>query len=259
MTISGSDNRVSSTPTVFAGLSRAAIVGGLLLLVLPRYLNDAYNFVMSAQFPVPSLAQKLAFWLGDLIIYALWPITVLVVAFRRGWLAWADLAINTTRPARTLLAGTVLFIAFWLLMTVQYFSAWNTGLVELYPSASYSQFFFSGDDGVGFLLLGAFYLAVSSAVLEEVIYRALLIEGLMRLGCRSFAALSISVLVFAAIHLSSGAATVVSAGIAGLIFGCVYLWQRYISGLILAHFLFNLLEPLGWFSALRDYWLHCCT
>ncbi|MEV6909583.1 CPBP family intramembrane glutamic endopeptidase [Amycolatopsis sp. NPDC051071] len=86
-----------------------------------------------------------------------------------------------------------------------------------------------------------------AAVTEELLFRGLLLQGLERL-CGSWAALTITAVLFGAIHLANPGATLWTgfaiAVEAGVLMGAAFLWLRSIWAVVGLHFAWNTLEGL---------------
>ncbi|MFF0526817.1 CPBP family intramembrane glutamic endopeptidase [Nocardia amikacinitolerans] len=88
---------------------------------------------------------------------------------------------------------------------------------------------------------------LGAAVTEELLFRGLLLQGLERL-CGSWAALTITAVLFGAIHLANPGATLWTgfaiAVEAGVLMGAAFLWLRGIWAVVGLHFAWNTIEGL---------------
>lgn len=88
----------------------------------------------------------------------------------------------------------------------------------------------------------AVLLLVPVAIHEEVIFRALLIPYLHRLGCGWATAVLLTAAVFGALHVAQGVTGMIQVFFLGLVFGGCFVATRSLLAVIVAHFLFNLLQ-----------------
>ena len=88
------------------------------------------------------------------------------------------------------------------------------------------------------ILLALFLVAVV-AVAEEAIFRGYLILRFKTLSSSSVAAVVISAFIFSLGHGYEGSAGVVTVGVIGLFFGCIYLWRQSLVPTLIMHFLLD--------------------
>ena len=229
---------------IFADLKKRQILLILALLVAPHFLNDVYIVTLNRFFVhwpgVPGVGRpelsvgRWVMWALDFAVYLCWPVGVLWWCARRGWLRWRHLDLGWDEPGSYIFQGLLLFAGIWLLA---YFKAlWlDPFLRPLMPRYSYDPFFYSPKDGL--LLYGVMtgYLALGAGLLEEIIYRSVLIRGLERLGWSTPLAAGTALAAFVLIHLSAGAPIMVVSLLVGAIFTWLYLNTRNITPLVVAH------------------------
>lgn len=85
-------------------------------------------------------------------------------------------------------------------------------------------------------------LLVPVAIHEEVLFRGLLIPYLRRVGCAWWLAVLAPTAVFALLHFNQGWLAVLPIFGVGAVLGTFFVLSRSLTAVILAHFLFNLLQ-----------------
>ncbi|MBO3270555.1 CPBP family intramembrane glutamic endopeptidase [Hymenobacter defluvii] len=113
-------------------------------------------------------------------------------------------------------------------------------LVELFHLPNWMETTFR--DLVKQPLLALFLFCVSAPLLEELIFRGVMLTGLLR-NYRPWVAISQSALLFGLMHMNP--AQIVGAGLIGLLFGWLYYRTRSLSLCIVAHMFNNLLAFLA--------------
>lgn len=98
-------------------------------------------------------------------------------------------------------------------------------------------------------LLAFFMIGVCAPVLEEVLFRGILLTGLLR-NYRPWVAIGQSALLFGLFHMNP--VQIVSAGIMGLLVGWLYYRTRSLLLCIVAHALNNLIALAGSLSSKKD-------
>ena len=111
---------------------------------------------------------------------------------------------------------------------------------ELEPDLASRLRFLELMSGGGFL--GTVLMLVPVAIHEEILFRGLLMPLLHRLGGPWSVAVVISTLVFAALHVSQGWLAIPQVFLVGLALSLFFLWSRSLLAVIVAHFLFDLLQ-----------------
>lgn len=91
-------------------------------------------------------------------------------------------------------------------------------------------------------LLMTVLLLIPVAIHEELLFRGLLIPYLRRAGLGWIGAISASSLLFAVLHISQGVLAIPQILAVGLILSLAFVGTRSLLAVILAHFLFNLLQ-----------------
>ena len=253
----------SESEKMFPGLKPGIIVVLALLVILPHYLNDIYivylnkAFVTWAQVDgrwiVADLAiGKWVIWLLDLIVYLSLPVLALFLFWKRGWLPWRCFDLKTTNLVWNFLFGIVLFVCLWCVMfyIAVTFHPW---LDKLLPRYGYSPFFYKREDGWLPFILVSVYLGLAAGFLEEFVYRSFLIRTFERIGLETENAGVVALVLFTLIHASQGAATMVTALVVGGVFTVIYLRQRNILPLIVAHSSIDVFWVSGYDEALFLY------
>jgi membrane protease YdiL (CAAX protease family) len=160
----------------------------------------------------------------SLVFYFLWqsgePIR------RLGWTAekiWKDIGI-----------GIGLFIPFFLGTSLLEKGLQSIGFSA--PATPLPSYLTAGD--LPQILLALFLVAVV-AVAEEAIFRGYLILRFKTLSTSSVAAVVLSAFIFSLGHGYEGSAGVVTVGVIGLFFGCIYLWRQSLVPTLIMHFLLD--------------------
>jgi membrane protease YdiL (CAAX protease family) len=183
--------------------------------------NGVLSFTLTAW---ATILRDLA--LLSLIFYFLWrngePIRLL------GWASkkiWKDIAI-----------GIGLFIPFFLGTTLLEKGLQSIGFSA--PATPLPSYLTAGD--LPQILLALFLVAVV-AVAEETIFRGYLILRFKTLSASSVAAVVLAAIIFSLGHGYEGSAGVVTVGVIGLFFGCIYLWRQSLVPTLIMHFLLDLI------------------
>ncbi len=85
-------------------------------------------------------------------------------------------------------------------------------------------------------------LLVPVAIHEETLFRGLLIPYLHRVGLGWPVAVLVSAAVFAALHITQGWLALPQIFAVGLILGGFFIWSRSLLAVMIAHFLFDLIQ-----------------
>jgi hypothetical protein len=89
-----------------------------------------------------------------------------------------------------------------------------------------------------------FFMATNLAapIIEEVIFRGIVLERLRKIKMNIWAALVIQALIFAAFHI--GGVQMTYTFFLGIILGLVYLWSGSVWAAIIVHFVFNVMSDV---------------
>ncbi len=101
-------------------------------------------------------------------------------------------------------------------------------------------------------------LLIPVAIHEEMLFRGLLMPYLHRLGCQWWGAVAISTFIFASLHITQGVLGVVQIMGVGAVLGVAFVLTRSTLVVIIAHFLFNLiqLQLARVIAPHMDQWMH---
>jgi membrane protease YdiL (CAAX protease family) len=163
------------------------------------------------------------------------------------WLMAADRPDPDRRfsHARAALVGAVALLLVWPIVNAVGWIAgiivhWIRGIVpEAIAHDTLELFMESPADG-SFILMGLL-VVVAAPVMEEVLYRGLLQETLRRVGARPWAAITITSVLFAAMHWSNTAPhAVIGLFVLSLGFGWVYERTGRLTAAIVMHAVFNI-------------------
>ncbi|MEK3732872.1 MULTISPECIES: CPBP family intramembrane glutamic endopeptidase [unclassified Paenibacillus] len=99
----------------------------------------------------------------------------------------------------------------------------------------------------GSIVMASIEIALGAAILEELVFRGLMLQAIQKLG-GSWIALAVTSLTFGAFHLGNPGATLWSAVAitleAGVLLGAAFLWRRNLWFVMGLHFAWNALESL---------------
>lgn len=99
----------------------------------------------------------------------------------------------------------------------------------------------------GSIVMASIEIALGAAILEELVFRGLMLQAIQKLG-GSWIALAVTSLTFGAFHLGNPGATLWSAVSitleAGVLLGAAFLWRRNLWFVMGLHFAWNALESL---------------
>jgi membrane protease YdiL (CAAX protease family) len=236
----------------------------LALLLLPFFLNDfAIVFLKLAVIPLTSLATfyHLMPWLGEVLaqwqpasvsvatyrqpllwlqdgtVFVLIPGYFLIWALKKQLLDWESLGLGAKPLLGDFVYSLVLALQLFLIskfirvVLLQFFPSW-----ELFLWFSYDF-----PEGFPWKLLMILYACLSAAVVEELVFRGLLIPWLQSRGCSGWLSVVIAALLFAGIHWCQGPVQLVGTLAFGLVTGICFLTTRRLWPLILAHFWVDLI------------------
>ena len=235
----------------------------IVLLVLPFFLNDlAVVFLKLAVMPTESLAyfyHKMP-WIGETLV-AWQPASLAISPYRLPLLWGQDLIVFVAIPAvfffvffkKQLLdrkslglgslpslwdCGYSLILALQLFLVAKFI---RYVLLEIHPPLEiFGWFNYDFPPSFPWQILTILYACVSAAVVEELIFRGLLIPWLQSRGWNTWAAILISAFLFAGIHWCQGPVQLASTFVFGLITGITFSSSGKLWPLILAHFFINL-------------------
>lgn len=208
----------------------------LLVLSSPLLLNDLYLPL------VPEDAIKLNLIL-DVLVYIGWQSTLLYVAYQAGWFSWSSLGINVTQ-VRQWVQGLVLFVFVFVAYTgitiaLLYAKKYHGVVVE-----SFWYFPLPEWNGV-YVFLYVVYLSITAGIYEEIIYRGIAIGQLKTITLDTCVLVTVSTLLFVAIHWSMGPGTWIEAGLWGALWAYLYIKTNSLLPIMIAHFLYDVASIYG--------------
>jgi membrane protease YdiL (CAAX protease family) len=229
-----------------ATLSRGAAAGGvgLILLVLLASLMLSVGvgviFALRVSVPTPHLTHVL-------IIIDKWVSAALAAACAAGLLRWHQLSARSIGLRRDRLdrqAGWAcaaffgVYAAFALsLIGVLLLLVLFPGLYDdLAKRGEFLEMLPIDDPAATILLL------VAVAIHEELLFRGLLIPYLRRVGCGWVGAVLLSTAIFSLLHVTQGWLAVPQVFCVGLALGVFFVLSRSLTAVIVAHFLFDLVQ-----------------
>lgn len=158
---------------------------------------------------------------------------LLYLAFRRGLGGQATPELAVRGAGRELLLG---------ILAGAGFIAASVGIIALFAGLT-----FTWGDNPASVVLRIISVSVGAAVVEELVFRGLLLQSISRAGGR-WVALTITAVLFGAMHLLNPGATVWSAFAiavqAGVLLGAAFFWRRSLWFPIGLHFGWNALQGL---------------
>ncbi len=138
---------------------------------------------------------------------------------RRGWrslVEWVGARIDCTAPIYLLADLLAACLAF----SVVFFVEWSTGVIEVLSIQLHSH---------QLVALAAYILAVAAA--EEIVFRMLVLNGLVLIFESRWQAILLGALLFGAVHASNPSASAISLlgnSLGGVLYGAAYLRHRSI-------------------------------
>ena len=199
------------------------------LISWPYFLNDLYLI------PLTRGGNLALLWGLDVVFFCLIPATTLLVLFRKGYMRPAHIGLGPW-PDRT---G-------WIMAIGAALAAHVVMTMNLEPFL-HNQICCSACRGYPFPAAGLLkwgtilYAALSAAVLEEIIFRGILINRLRLYIQRPWVIFVIAAAVFALIHWCQGPAKLLSTFLMGLLSILIYLRRGRLSEAMISHLIFNIL------------------
>jgi membrane protease YdiL (CAAX protease family) len=199
------------------------------LISWPYFLNDLYLI------PLTRGGNLALLWGLDVVFFCLIPATTLLVLFRKGYMRPAHIGLGPW-PDRT---G-------WMMAIGAALAAHGVMTMNLEPFL-HNQICCSACRGYPFPAAGLLkwgtilYAALSAAVLEEIIFRGILINRLRLYIQRPWVIFVIAAAVFALIHWCQGPAKLLSTFLMGLLSILIYLRRGRLSEAMISHLIFNIL------------------
>jgi membrane protease YdiL (CAAX protease family) len=209
------------------------VAGRLLILALPLLLNDFYLPL------VPEGSVKLNLIL-DLLVYIFWQCSVIFLAYKAKWFSIPDLGIYFKNLNKQVLWGfvftvTALFVSL-LIFILEIQIQKKTGIVLS------DNWYYSPNPNWNAWQAGiyAVYFSLSAGVLEELVYRGIVISQLKRISTNTLFLVLTSTFLFVAIHWSNGFIAWMEAAVFGSFWAYIFIRTGKLLPLILAHFLYDL-------------------
>jgi membrane protease YdiL (CAAX protease family) len=236
----------------------------LILLILPFFLNDfAILFLQTGALPLETLAyfyhhipllghtltawypnslkllphQQLLLWGQDCIVFILIPSVFFFIYFRAKKISlevlglkklpsWWDLGYSAVLALQLILIGLCTKML----------------LLQLQPSWEIFQWFsYDFPKSSPWREIIILYACLSAGVVEELIFRGLLIPWLQSRGWNVWNALLISSLLFSGIHWCQGPVQLTQTFFFGLVMAATFVWSRKLWPIISAHILVDLI------------------
>jgi hypothetical protein len=198
------------------------------LVVWPYYVNDFYLMA------IPPSSQVLL-WSLDLIFYTATPVITLAFFLFQNRISLSTLGLTRPLRFRTVAAGAVLGVV--LLFSVH----WNVEpiLVTSFPRGPFHGYQFP-PSGVQRLVLIS-YAVLSAALLEEAIFRGLVVRYLESRISGSLTVVMVASLLFGLMHWSQGIGFVLAMALWAVIPTIWAMHSRRVWGPIIAHIVYYLL------------------
>ena len=207
-------------------MKRCAFIIGL--LVWPLYLNDLYL--------IPLDNERLGLlWSLDLLFFFAIPTVTLLILIKRGRIKTSEIGLEGLPKALDFLVGAA--ICAILLPTVSHFLL--SMLEAIFGGRLFVGYDFPDQQPVRWILI--VYAALSAGILEEIIYRGVVISELERASLSPVLAVTISCLIFGGIHWGEGLGKVLAMAIWSVPFAIWFVRKRSVWAPIIAHSLYNLL------------------
>jgi uncharacterized protein len=181
----------------------------------PFYLNDFYLIFLSGR---PRAVGLL--WILDVIFYTLVPCITLAVLYKKGRLDFLKPALAL--PKKEALLATVLCAVALACLTHYVFTLGLDKVLMAWGCCRQCQGYPLPPGALAALLV-TIYAPLSAGILEEVIFRGVLIDLLKKYTARPFILIVASAAIFAAIHWCGGSGKLAATFLTGLIPAAIYL------------------------------------
>jgi len=199
------------------------------LISWPYFLNDLYLIPLTRSANLPLL------WGLDVVFFCLIPAATLLVLFRRGYLRPAQIGLREWPDRTGWLIAIGAALAAHVVMTLNLEPFFHAELCcrvcggYPFPAAGLAKW--------GTI----FYAALSAALLEEIIFRGILINRLRLYIQHPWVIVIIAAAVFALIHWCQGPGKLVSTFLMGILSILIYLRRGRLSEAMVSHLIFNIL------------------
>ena len=199
------------------------------LISWPYFLNDLYLI------PLTRSGNLALLWGLDVVFFCLIPATTLLVLFRRGYMRPAQIGLREWPDGAGWMMAIGAALAAHVVMTLNLEPFLHAELCcrmcGSYPFPA-----------AGLAKWGTiFYAALSAAVLEEIIFRGILINRLRLYLRQPWVIVIIAAAVFALIHWCLGPGKLVSTFLMGILSILIYLRRGRLSEAMISHLIFNIL------------------
>ncbi len=207
----------------------ARIIG---LLVWPLYLKDLYLISLGND-------RLGILWSLDVVFFLLIPSATLFLLTKSGRLEASVIGLNVFPKLIDFLVGVGLcaillpIFSFFLIPTLE----------SVFRGRLFVGYDFPDRQPLRFILI--IYAALSAGILEEIVYRGVVISELQRASLPPALAVAISCLIFGGIHWGEGLGKVVAMALFGMPFAIWYVRRRSLWAPIISHTLYNLLIYSG--------------
>jgi len=181
----------------------------------PFYLNDFYLIALSGRRGAIGLL-----WVLDVIFYALVPCITLAVLYKKGRLDFLKPALAIPRDKR-LLATIWAAIALTFVTHIVFTRGLDGMLMALSCCRQCLGYPLPKHELAAFLI--AIYAPLSAGILEEIIFRAVLIDLLKKYTVKPLIIIVSSAAIFAAIHWCGGSGKLLATFLIGMIPAAIYL------------------------------------
>ncbi len=200
----------------------------VLLLIWTYYLNDLYLIVIDS-------GHLGLLWSLDGIFYFLIPTLTLLWLFKIKVLSVSELGLDVPPKLNSLVGGLLLCVFLYITLEI-IFSPFFERLEQACGHLSTGYEFPASQPMKGLLVI---YASATSGVLEEVIFRGIVITQLRKHIDSTLWVVLASCLIFAGIHWSEGPAQLLKTFIWALLPTVWFLKRKELWGLMLCHALYN--------------------
>jgi membrane protease YdiL (CAAX protease family) len=215
-------------------LKLSTLIIRLLVIASPLLLNDFYLMLL------PKNAGRLDLVL-DILIYLFWQSTIIYLSFQAGWFSFDDLGIKFDNIKKDIKDGIILliiiFIIFFIIILFSNFAE------RIFNIKIKSSSYFSHPKWHPFLVfLYILYLAITAGILEEIIYRGIVITQINKYTENKYFLISGSAILFSLVHWSNGLNTILLSLILGIFWAYLFINKRRLLPLIFAHLIYDFIS-----------------
>lgn len=236
----------------------------LALALAPFFLNDLYIiFLSAATIPLNALAYfyhevpvtgkwiaQLAepseaflpyrmgiLWSLDVLVFLVIPLTFLFACFKTGKLAWANIGLTEKNGVMDWFYGLILAVQLYIMGSfVRYV------LLQVFPQWEiFGWFNYDFPSGMPWRALTIVYACLTAGIIEEILFRGILLEWLKNKGFSMGGAIFLSSMLFSLIHWCQGPVQLAVTFLFGLVMAATYNWSRNLLPLIIAHILYDVI------------------